>query len=95
MVTGPLRVVLWVLGSIAVLWLVLGLMSLGGMVGMMGGDCPTMGPGSATGTMGGLQMTSMMGAMGLQVVGMLGLVGIFIYLVVDSLRRRRAPEQHY
>jgi hypothetical protein len=31
-----------------------------------------------------------MGMMALQTIVMLGLVGVFIYLVIDSLRRRRA-----
>lgn len=92
MVSGPLRVVLWVLGGLAVLWALFGLAMLpvmgrmmgrgtmqGGMMGgdMMDGAMPCCGGG-------------MMGMMALQTIGMLGLVGVFIYLVIDSLRRRRA-----
>lgn len=84
MVTGTLRAVLWVLGTLAVVWLVSGLFMLptmGRMMseeGMMGG-----------GMMGGMgSMMGMMVTMGAQLLAMLGLVGVFVYLVVDSLRKR-------
>jgi flagellar biogenesis protein FliO len=35
-------------------------------------------------------MMSMMGVMAVQLVAMLGLVGVFVYLVVDLLRNRSA-----
>jgi uncharacterized membrane protein len=87
MVTGTLRAVLWFLGSLGVLWLLLGIFllpSMGRMMGgggMMGSDMMPM--------MGGMMgMGTMMILMVVQLIAMLGLVGIFIYLVVDSLRRR-------
>ena len=98
MVTGTLRTVLWVLGALAMLWLVLALVSLpsmarmmetGGMMngGMMQGGMMDEGAMQA-GMMGG--MMGMMGMMIAQVLAMLGLVGVFIYLVTDALRSRRA-----
>ena len=94
MVTGTLRAVLWFLGSLGVLWLLLGLFLLPSMGRMMGGG-GMMGS-DMTGTMqscpmmqGGMMgMGTMMALMVLQLIAMLGLVGIFIYLVVDSLRAR-------
>lgn len=98
MVRGPMRVVLWILGTVGMLWLILGLISLPAMGSMMGGS-GEMGGGMMGGGTGGEQMMggdgmmsagamTMMGAMLLQLVGMLGLVGIFVYLVVDSVRGR-------
>lgn len=98
MVTGPLRAVLWVLGALAVIWLIAGLAmlpSMGRMMpeggGMMGGGMMQdgmMGEGMmGQGMMGG--MMSMMAMMVAQLLAMLGLVCIFIYLIVDSLRKRR------
>lgn len=82
MVNGTLRLVLWVLGGLAVLWLVFGLAMLPTMSRMMGGEAMS----------GGMMvgMGAMMGMMVTQFVAMLGLVGVFVYLVVDTLRRRRA-----
>jgi len=89
MVTGPLRVILWILGSIGVLWLIVGLGSLAYMGRMMGDDSPMNGmDGSMMGGEGMLGMMSMMGTMVFQLIGMLGLVGIFVYLVIDTARRR-------
>ena len=96
MVTGPLRFVLWVLGGLAVLWLILGLAMLPAMGRMMGGgmmqggmmDGAAMGEGMMC--CGG-GMMGMMGLMGIQLIAMLGLVGVFIYLVVDAMRRRSSP----
>lgn len=93
MVRGPLRVVLWVLSSFAVLWLILTLAMLPGMGGMMSGGM--MGEGAMEGgmmgggSMMGGGMMGMMGMMAIQGIVLLGLVGIFIYLVVDSLRSKR------
>lgn len=100
MVTGTLRAVLWFLGSLGVLWLLLGILLLPGMGqmmmgggGMMGSDTMPMGGGmmgSETMPMGGgmMAMGAMMILMVVQFVAMLGLVGIFVYLVVDTLRGR-------
>ncbi|HET7275860.1 MAG TPA: hypothetical protein VFI91_11900 [Longimicrobiaceae bacterium] len=91
--TGTLRFVLWVLGGLAILWLLFGLAMLLGMGSMMNGE---MSQGGMAGgdMMGGCMMmgNAMMGMMGLmaaQVIAMAGLAGIFIYLVVDSVRNRR------
>lgn len=99
MVTGRLRTVLWVLGSLASLWLLLCLaglvamsttgemmqgMGMGGMDGPQGMGMGTDGPG-----MGWAWMVPMMGAMAGALIALLGLVGIFIYLIVDTLRDRR------
>lgn len=97
MVTGGLRVVLWVLGGLAVLWLILGIVMMPAMGRMMEGGMMhggMMGPGMMQGGGMGEGMMccggGMMGMMAIQTIAMLGLVGIFIYLVVDSVRRRRA-----
>lgn len=96
MVTGPMRVVLWILGTVGILWLILWLVALPAMGGMTGGS-GQMGGGMMGGeTMGGMGGDGMMaggalamtGAMYLQFTGMLGLAGIFVYLVVDSVRGR-------
>lgn len=99
MVTGFLRGVLWLLGGIAVVWLILavamlpamGRMMQGGMMhgGMMGQGMMQGGTGDGMTCCGG-GMMGMMGMMALQTIAMLGLVGVFISLVVDSVRRRRA-----
>jgi uncharacterized membrane protein len=84
MVNGSLRTVLWVLGGVAVVWLVLALAMLPAMGRMMGEG------GMMRGGMMGGGMMGMMGMMAAQFIAMLGLVGIFIYLVVDSIRDRAA-----
>lgn len=95
MVTGMLRAVLWILGSLAVGWLVLALIALPSMARMMGqggmmhGGMMEGGMMSGGMTCCGGGMMGMMGMMALQTVAMLGLVGIFLYLVVDSIRSRR------
>jgi uncharacterized membrane protein len=88
MVTGMLRAVLWILGSLAVGWLVLALIAMPSMGRMMGQGGMMHGGMMEGGMMGG-GMMGMMGMMALQTLAMLGLVGIFIYLVVDSIRSRR------
>jgi hypothetical protein len=94
-VAGFLRGVLWLLGGIAVLWLVLGLAMLPAMGRMMDGGMMQggmMGPGMMQRGMDGGMICcggGMMGIMALQTIAMLGLVGVFIYLVIDSIRRRR------
>ena len=95
MVTGPLRTVLWILGGLAIVWAVAVLAMLPSMArrmegGMMGGGMMqggTMGEGMMMG-MGG--MMSMMATVAAQFLAMLGLLGVFVYLIVDSVRRRRA-----
>lgn len=87
MVKGPLRTVLWMLGGLGMIWLVLWLLGLSAMGGMMGED-GMMGGGMPGGGMMDGGMTAMMGAMLVQTFGMLGLAGIFVYLVVDTLRGR-------
>lgn len=94
MVTGKLRTVLWILGSLGVAWLILGLASLPAMGRMMAGggmmeDGGMMRDGMMNGGMMG-GMMSMMGVMAVQLVAMLGLVGVFVYLVVGVLRNRSA-----
>lgn len=94
MVTGPLRVVLWILGSLGMLWLVLWLVSIAIMDGAVGGWMAGNGMAGGAGMMngGGMVMdgafVSMMGAMFAQFVGMIGLAGIFVYLLVDTARGR-------
>ena len=93
MVTGTLRAVLWILGSLAVAWLVLGLAVLPSMAGMMGEGGMMRGGMMEDGIMGGGMACcggGMMGMMALQTIAMLGLVGVFVYLVADALRSRRA-----
>ena len=87
MVGGPLRVALWILSSLAVLWLVLTLAMLPAMGRMMSGGM------MEGGMMGaGMMQGGMMGMMAIQGIVLLGLIGIFFYLVVDSLRSRRGHE---
>lgn len=101
MVTGPLRGVLWVLGGLAAVWLLFSLLSLPLMGRMMGGGMMSgetadggtmaggmMGPGMGSGMM---SMMPMMVSMGVGVLALLGLVGVFVYLIVDSSRRRSGP----
>lgn len=91
MVTGTLRTVLWILGSLAVIWLVLGLAALPSMARMMGAGGMMEGgmmPGGMMCCGGG--MMGMMAMMAVQTIVMLGLVGVFVYLVADTLRGRRA-----
>lgn len=94
MVTGPLRAVLWILGSLGMLWLALWLVSTAIMGGAIGGWMAGNGVAGGDGMMDGSGMVMngaffpMMGAMFAQFVGMTGLAGIFVYLVVDALRAR-------
>ena len=97
MVTGALRLVLWILGSLGVLWLLAGIASLPAMWQMMGEQGLMGGPMMQDGATGGGMMPMMGGgmmammlAMVAQFLAMVGLVGVFIYLVVDSLRHRSA-----
>ena len=89
MVTGPLRVVLWVLGGAGVLWALFRLGMLFGMGGRSTTGGGTMHDGMGYGMTDGMQGWGGgmgWGIMSLQTIAMLGLVGIFIYLVVDSVR---------
>ncbi len=95
-----LRTTLWILSSLAVLWTVLaliGLFRMGGMMGggMMGGGMMGGGMMGDSGMMGGMRGGGMMGGgwmagmvlhMTLTWLVMLGLTGVFIYLVVTAKR---------
>ena len=74
--TKGLRLTLWILSSLAVLWTVIAVVGFLAMGGMMGG----------CGTMGGGWMVGMMLATTLTWVVMLGLVGVFVYLIVTARR---------
>lgn len=85
-----LRTTLWVLSSLAVLWTLLALvgwLSMGGMqcCGMMSGEAMS---GGMVGMTGGM-MGRMMLHMALTWLVMLGLDGVFIYLLVSRGRDRR------
>jgi uncharacterized membrane protein len=92
MVTGPLRAVLWLLGALAAVWMLLSALALPLMGRMMDGGMMTGGMGGAGpgGPMMGGMMTMplMMVAMGAGFLALLGLVGVFVYLIVDSLRQQ-------
>lgn len=82
MVRGTLRVVLWILGGAATLWLRLWTMRRGGAMS---------GRGMGNGRMGERMIASetvAMGMMAAQWLAMLGLIAIFLYLVVDAVRER-------
>jgi len=84
-----LRTTLWILSSLAVGWTILTLVSLGGMIpmhGMMGSD-------SMNSMMsGGMSNTGMMVGMtvymALNAIVMIGMDGVFVYLVVTSQHGR-------
>ncbi len=96
MVTGPLRAVLWFLSGLGVVWVGLVLALLPGMSRMMGSGGMMQGGTRHGGMMeGGMMagaMMPMMAMIAVQLVAMLGLVAIFLYLVVDSLRARSASK---
>ena len=80
-----LRTALWVLSSLAVLWTVLTIIGLVGMVGMHRGMMGGQGSdGTMSGMMAGAMMMGMMVHMALTWIVMLGLDGVFIYLIVTS-----------
>jgi uncharacterized membrane protein len=83
-----LRTALWILSSLAVLWTslaVIGLVGMGAMMpdGMMGAREPG---GMTGGMMSGGMMGGMMLYMGLTWLVMLGLVGVFIYVIITAGR---------
>jgi hypothetical protein len=89
--TKGLRLTLWILSSLAVLWTVIALVGFLAMGGMMGGgmmrDNTMMGGMMGdSGMMGGGWMVGMMLEMTLTWVVMLGLVGVFVYLIVTARR---------
>ena len=93
-----LRTALWVLSSLAVFWTALAVIGMVGMGAMMhGGMMGTREPGGTTdgmmgnGMMGGSMMIGMMLHMGLTWIVMLGLVGVFIYLIVTARRHADSP----
>lgn len=83
--TKGLRLTLWILSSLAVLWTVIALVGFVAMGGMMG-DSGMMGGMHQGGMMGGAWMPGMMLHMTLTWLVMLGLVGVFIYLIVTARR---------
>jgi uncharacterized membrane protein len=88
-----LRTALWMLSSLAVLWMALAVIGLVGMGTMMHGGM--MGAQESGGTMDGMMGGGMMGGMmlymGLTWIIMLGLVGVFIYLIITA---RRHADHH-
>jgi uncharacterized membrane protein len=87
-----LRTALWVLSSLAVLWTALAIIGLVGMGAMMhGGMMSARGPGGTMDGMMGGGMIGMMLHMGLTWIVMLGLVGVFIYLIVTARRHADSP----
>lgn len=79
-----LRTALWVLSSLAVLWTALAAIGLVGMGAMMhGGMMGAQEPGGMT---DGMMGSGMMLYMGLTWIVMLGLVGVFIYLILTAGR---------
>jgi hypothetical protein len=98
--TKGLRLTLWILSSLAVLWTVItlvGFVAMGGMMSggrmrdstMMGGmmgDSGMMGGMHQGGMMGGGWMVGMMLHVTLTWLVMLGLVGVFVYLIVTARR---------
>ena len=81
-----LRTALWILSSLAVLWTALAIIGLVGMGAMMhGGMMGAQEPGrTMDGMMGGGMMGGMMLYIGLTWIVMLGLVGVFIYLIITA-----------
>ena len=80
-----LRLVLWALSSLAVIWTIMTLGSLGGMIPMRG----MMGSETMSGMMGGNMMNGgmMVGMtiyMALNAIVMIGLDGVFIYLIMTA-----------
>jgi hypothetical protein len=89
-----LRITLWVLSSLAVVWTVSTLVGLAGMRTMMSSGM--MRPGGTGETMPGMMgdgmMMGMMLHMALTWIIMLGLVGVFIYLIVTARRVQRITD---
>lgn len=89
-----LRTALWVLSSLAMLWTALalvGMFSMGAMMGGMMGSGDMMGGGMMRGhAMGGTMMAGMMMCMVLTWTVMLGLDALFVYLAVTA-RRAQPP----
>lgn len=88
-----LKTALWILGVLALAWVLL----MPGMWGRMGATVgsPMVGRGTMMGGMmaGGMMTGGMMGMMLLMTLTwliMLGLVGVLIYLIVVAVRSRRA-----
>jgi uncharacterized membrane protein len=89
-----LRTALWVLSSLAVFWTIIALIGLAVMGATMSGGMMRPGGmgGMMNGTMGGGMMMGMMFHMALTWIVMIGLVGVFIYLVVTARRARPIVE---
>jgi hypothetical protein len=88
--TKGIRTLLWVLGSLAALWMILGL----AMWGSMGTMCPmcanrsAMMPNDMASSMSMRSMGWMMPMVWITGIVMLVLDGVFVYLVVAALRGR-------
>ncbi|MGH7510009.1 MAG: hypothetical protein ACREA0_02980 [bacterium] len=90
--TKGLRITLWILSSLAVLWTIISLVGMLSMVGMMGGSSAMIyRHGGMMGGMGGMMMGAMV-HLGLTWIVMLGLDGVFIYLLVTRARARDPGE---
>lgn len=77
MVTGPLRGLLWVLGSLGVVWLLLGLTMVPAMTGMMASQMMRDGMmGGGTGADGMPAMPGMAPMMALMVVQLAAMLGL-------------------
>ncbi len=74
-----LQTTLWILSSLAVLWTVSALFALSGMGAMMH---------AMNGTMSDAMMAGMMLCIGVTWVVMLGLVGVFVYLLTAKSHGR-------
>ena len=88
-----LRLVFWVLSSLAVIWTIMTLGSLGGMIpthGMMGSE--TMRGMMDSDMMNGGMMVGMTIYMALNAIVMIGLDGVFIYLIVTARHGGRHAE---
>lgn len=86
--TKGLRLTLWILSSLAVLWTVIALVGWFtiGCCGMMGHGGMMRGGMQGGGMMHGGWMAGMMVELTLTWLVMLGLVGVFVYLVITARR---------
>ena len=80
----------WLLACRAMLPAMSHMMGGGMMEGMHGGATG----GGMMGGMGMGSMMTMMAMMAVQFIVMLTLAGVFVYLVLDTLRARRSRRQH-
>jgi hypothetical protein len=89
-VTKGLRPMLWILSSLAVLWIVIALIGFFSMGGMMGSTGGMHGGGMMSGMQGSGMAAGWVAGMVLELTltwaVMLGLAGIFVYLVLTARR---------